>query len=82
MHLLTRLVPEHTLATMPYLQGLGLNFRVAGCAAAICIATGLLFALTPIVRISLAVMREGLTEGGRGASGTWGRRFGGNLVVI
>jgi predicted permease len=82
MHLLTQLVPEHTLATMPYLQGLGLNLRVAGFAAALCIATGGLFALTPIVRISTADMREGLTEGGRGASGTWWRRFGGNLVVI
>ena len=82
MHLLTRLVPEHTLATMPYLQGLGFNPRVALFAVAICIAAGLLFALTPVVRISLAEMREGLTEGGRSASGTWWRRFGGNLVVI
>jgi predicted permease len=82
MHLLTRLIPEQTLATMPYLKGLGFNLRVALFAAGICIATGLLFALTPIVRISLADMREGLTEGGRGASGTWWRRFGGNLVIV
>ena len=82
MHLLTRLVPEHTLATMPYLQGLGLNLRVSLFAGAICIVTGLLFALTPVVQISLADMREGLTDGGRNASGTWWRRFGGNLVII
>jgi len=82
MQLLTRLVPKEILATMPYLLGLGLNLRVAAFAVAICAVTGLVFALTPAFRLSLTDMRQGLTEGGRGAAGTLWRRFGANLVVV
>ena len=82
MQLLTRLIPKDILATMPYLIGLGLNLRVAGFAILACAITGLVFALTPTFRLSLREMREGLTDGGRGAAGTLWRRFGANLVVL
>jgi predicted permease len=35
-----------------------------------------------VVRLPLAKLREGLTEGGRGYAGTLWRRFGANLVVV
>jgi len=82
MRSLTKLVPSEILATMPYLQGLGLNFRVAAFAVCICVITGLLFALTPTFRLSLTEVRQGLTEGGRSSAGTLWKRFGVNLVVI
>lgn len=82
MRLLTLLVPKDILATMPYLHGLGLNIRVAAFAASICAMTSILFAFTPMFRLSLTEIRDGLTEGGRGTAGTLWRRFGVNLVVV
>lgn len=82
MRLLTLLVPKDILATMPYLQGLGWNTRVAAFAVAICAVTSVLFAFTPMFRLSLTEIRDGLTEGGRSAAGTLWRRFGVNLVVV
>ena len=82
MQLLTRLVPKDILAKMPYLAGLGLNLHLAAFAAFLGAITALVFALTPAFRLSLTEMRQGLTDGGRGAAGTLWRRFGANLVVI
>jgi predicted permease len=82
MRLLTRLIPTEMLASMPYLQGLGLNFRVVGFGGAICLMAGALFAMTPTLRLSLSEMIEGLKEGGRGSVGNTWRRFGANLVTL
>ncbi len=82
MQLLTRMLPKDAMAKMPYLQGAGLNLRVAGFALAISVVTGLLFALTPTFRLSLSDLRDGLADGGRGSAGVFWRRFGANLVVI
>ncbi len=82
MQLLPKLAPKEMLATMPYLQGLGWNAHVAIFAACICIVTGLMFALTPALRLSLNDLQQGLSDGGRGGSGTLWKRFGINLVVI
>jgi len=82
MQLLARMLPKDAMAKMPYLQGAGLNLRVAGFALAISVVTGLLFALTPTFRLSLSDLREGLADGGRGSAGAFWRRFGANLVVI
>jgi len=82
MRLLPKLAPKEMLATMPYLQGLGLNAHVAAFAAAICAVTWLLFAFTPALRLSFNDVREGLSDDGRGGSGTLWKRFGVNLVVI
>jgi len=79
---LSRLISKDMLANMPYLAGISLNLRVVLFAVAICVLAAGLFALTPILRLPLTTLREGLTEGGRGTAGTLWRRFGANLVVV
>jgi predicted permease len=82
MRLLDSLMPKNMLASMPYLQGLGLNGRVAAFASVLAILSGCLFALTPMSRLKFAQISEGLSQGARGAAGVVWRRFGVNLVVI
>ena len=82
MHLLTRLVPKDILASMPYLQRLGLTPHVLLFAFALSLLSAALFSFTPAIGLSHESMRDGLTEGGRGSSGLHWRRFGSNLVVI
>jgi predicted permease len=79
---LSRLISKDMLANMPYLAGISLNLRVVMFAVAICVLAAGLFALTPILRVPLTTLREGLTDGGRGTAGTLWRRFGANLVVV
>jgi len=82
MRLLDALIPKDMLASMPYLQGLGLNGRVAIFAATLAFLSGCLFAFTPMSRLKFARISEGLSQGGRGSAGIVWRRFGVNLVVI
>jgi predicted permease len=82
MQLLTSLIPAAKMTSMPYLQGLGLNGRVLIFAVATSAVMGLLFALTPALRLSPAEMREGLNEGARGSAGTVWRRLGSHFVVL
>ncbi|HEV2381808.1 MAG TPA: ABC transporter permease [Terriglobia bacterium] len=82
MQLLARLIPPYMTDEMPYLRDLGLNFHVVAFACAIALLAGALFAATPSLRLSVSEMREGLVEGGRGATGALWRRFGANLVVV
>ena len=82
IHLLTRLVPANMLAAMPYLKGLGLNPHVLAFALAITIVIGALFSLTPVFRLKLDNVRDGLAGGGRTAAGTVWRHLGANLVVV
>lgn len=82
MQILTNFISADMLAGMPYLNGLGLSLHVLAFAAAISIAAVILFSLTPLFRLPLRELREGLNEGGRGYAGTLWRRFGANLVVI
>jgi predicted permease len=82
MRLLTRLIPVEMMDGMPYLRGLGLNADVLLFAVGISLFVGVLFSLTPVLRLPGAGMREGLAEGGRGSAGTIWRRFGANLVVV
>jgi predicted permease len=82
MQLLTGLIPAAKMISMPYLQGLGLNGRVLLFAGAIAPVMGLLFALTPMLRLSSADMREGLSEGARGSAGLVWRRLGAHFVVL
>jgi predicted permease len=79
---LSRLMSKDMLASMPYLTGINLNLRVMLFAVAVCVLAAGLFALTPILRVPLTTLREGLTDGGRGTAGTLWRRFGANLVVV
>jgi predicted permease len=82
IRLLTELLPRNVLQTMPYLNGLGLNAHVLLFAGAIGLACFALLSLIVVRRSASADLRRGLTEGGRGASGTVWRRLGANLVVL
>jgi macrolide transport system ATP-binding/permease protein len=82
MRMLTGLIPKFMMSRMPFLQGLNLNLHVlvfAGCIALMAVS---LFALTPILRLPMTEMRDGLTEGSRGSAGRLWRKLGANLVVL
>ncbi len=82
IRILLKLLPAERLADMPYLTGIGLDARVVLFAAAISLVAGALFSLTPMLRLSLVTVRQGLAEGGRNGAGVVWRRFGANLVII
>ena len=82
MQVLLRLLSKDMLAYMPYLGGIRLNLHVVVFAAAIALMAGILFTATPVLRLPLTQLRDGLTEGGRSSAGTFWRRFGSNLVVV
>jgi macrolide transport system ATP-binding/permease protein len=82
MQLIVRLIPKDALASMPYLNGVGLNPRVVLFAGAVSLLTGVLFSLTPALRLPAGDLREALSEGGRGSANVIWRRFGSNLIVI
>ena len=82
MRSLARFIPRDMMASMPYLRGLGLSVHVIVFALVILLAAAALFSLTPMLRLPVMAIREGLTDGGRGAAGTTWRRFGSNLVVV
>ena len=82
MHVLLKLISKDALAYVPYLAGVNLNGHVLAFAAAICLLAAVLFAITPVLRLPLTALREGLTDGGRGAAGVLWRRLGANLVVV
>lgn len=82
MRILLRLIPEDMMSNMPYLRGLGFNLHVLTFSAAVAMLAALLFSFTPLMRLPLTEMRQGLTEGGRTSAGTLWRRMGSNLVVV
>lgn len=82
MGLLTKLIPAQMLASMPYLNGLGLNSRVLAFACGVAVMAAALFGIAPILRAPILYMHNGLAEGGRGSAGRMWRRFGANLVVV
>jgi macrolide transport system ATP-binding/permease protein len=82
MRLLVQLIPTDILTSMPYLQDLGINLRVLTFACVLGLLAAVLFSLTPILRLKLSDLRDGLADGGRGSAGTMWRRFGANLVIL
>jgi len=82
MQVLLRMISKDMLAYVPYLAGINLNLHVVLFALAISLLAAVVFALTPVVRLPLTALREGLTDGGRGSAGTLWRRLGANLVVV
>ena len=82
MQAMLRLISKDMMASMPYLNGMRLNLHVVIFAIAVSTLAAALFAMTPILRLPLSTLREGLTDGGRGTAGTLWRRFGANLVVV
>ena len=82
MRMLATLIPKDMMAAMPFLHNLGLNARVLAFAIVLAVFAGALFAFIPILRLRFSEIREGLSEGGRGAAGIVWRHFGSRLVVI
>jgi len=82
MQLLTTLIPARIQATMPFLNGLGLNLDVLIFACAIALLAAMLFSLTPALRLSSSDMRSGMAEGSRGSAGNTWRRLGSKLVIV
>jgi predicted permease len=82
MQVLMRLLSKDMLSYMPYLGGISVNAHVVAFAGMISLLAAVLFASTPVLRLPLTQVREGLTDGGRTSAGTFWRRFGANLVVL
>lgn len=80
--LLVRLIPAQMLAGMPYLQDIGIDFRIVAFAALLSFCAAILFALIPTLQLSTSDLRDGLSEASRGSAGTLWRRFGSNFVVV
>jgi macrolide transport system ATP-binding/permease protein len=81
MQALLRLIPKQMMASMPFLNGLGLNLHIVLFTVTIAAMATVLFAVTPLVRLPTRELQGGLSEGGRGAAGTLWRRLGSNMVV-
>jgi predicted permease len=82
MQILKGLIPGDMMASLPYLNDLGLNSRVLIFAIAIAGFAAALFSVTPAFRISTFDMRDGLAEGGRGSAGKVWTRIGSKLVIL
>jgi predicted permease len=82
IRLLFGLMSEDMRAGMPYLDAVGLNWRVVGVAAALSAVALLIFTVAPAVRVRFGELREGLAEGARGSSSSAWRRLGFKLVVF
>ena len=82
MRVIIGLIPTFMLSRVPFLKDLSLHGNVLLFACAISLGAMLLFAITPLLRLPLRTMRDGLTEGSRGSAGTLWRRFGSSLVVL
>jgi macrolide transport system ATP-binding/permease protein len=81
MQFLRSLLSADMISRMPYLQAVGLNFRLVSLACVISLIAALAFALTPVVRIAIFKTSVGLHEGSRTSAGTHWRRVGAHLVV-
>ena len=82
MKLLTGLVPKDISANMPFLKGVQLNAHTLIFAASIALFSAAMAAATPIVRLSLQNVHDGLTKGDRGSANLFWRQLGSNLVVV
>jgi macrolide transport system ATP-binding/permease protein len=65
----------------PFLNDLGLNFRILTFAGLIALLGAVLFSITPSLRMWSPEIRDGL-EGARGSAGTVWRKVGSKLVVL
>jgi predicted permease len=82
MRILSSLISKQMMASMPYLQGLGVNTHVLLFVGILALLASMLFSVTPILHLLSSNLRDGLTEGARGSAGTLWRRMGGRLVVV
>jgi macrolide transport system ATP-binding/permease protein len=82
IRLLFGLMSEDMRIRMPFLAGVGINWRVCAVAAALSAVALLIFTMAPALRVRVGELRDGLTEGSRGSSGNAWRRLGFKLVVF
>jgi len=82
MRLMAGLIPAEMRATLPFLDGLGLNSAVLACGVAVALVALGIFSLGPLLVHSASDVRAGMADGGRGASGHAWRRIGAKLVVV
>ena len=82
MQILSGLIPKDMIASMPYLNDLGLNSRVFMFALVIAGFAAALFSLSPAFRLSTLDVRDGMAEGSRGTAGRVWTRIGSKLVIL
>lgn len=82
IRVLTSLISRDMLASMPYLNGLGLNIHVLVFAAIVSSFAVALFSITPALHLPMSEMRGGLSEASRGSSRNTWRRLGSKLVSL
>jgi predicted permease len=82
MQILSGLIPKDMVASVPYLNDLGLNARVFMFALAIAGFAAALFSLSPACRLSTLDVRDGMAEGSRGTAGRVWTRIGSKLVIL
>ena len=82
MKFLGRLVPKDMVASMPFLESVGINAHSGAFLASIAVLTALLLTATPMLRLPLQKLSDGLADGDRGAASRLWRRLGANLVVV
>jgi len=82
IRLLSSLISDDMQARLPFLSGVGLEGRVLVAALVLAVVSVALLAVAPSVRVRFGELRDGLTEGARGSSGTAWRRLGFRLVVV
>jgi macrolide transport system ATP-binding/permease protein len=82
IRLLLHLLSKDMMQRMPYFDVLGLNFRVMAFAGGVAVLAAVVFSLTPMLRLSIMNVREGLAEGSRDSAGVLWRRLGSHLVVV
>ena len=82
IRVLLTLVPAPMMAVLPFLRAAGLTAHVWIAAAAVALVSVLLFALTPLAQLSMAVSAHALAEGSRGSAGRTWSRVGSKLVAV
>ena len=83
MRLLAGLIPTDMRATLPFLDGLGVNTTIVAAAIAIAAVALAIFSIGPLLLHAAGRdLRDGMADGGRGTSGHAWRRLGARLVVV
>ena len=81
VRLLSRLLSEDMQSRMPFLAGIGWNWRVGCFALVAATLAAAIFAVAPSLRLRAPGVREGLVEGTRATGGVW-RKLGAKLVAL
>ncbi|MFT4112306.1 ABC transporter permease [Silvibacterium sp.] len=82
IHLAVGLIPRGMLSSLPCLADLHLGWHVVFVVLGATVAAAALFTLAPTAQLGFSAMRNGLSEGGRGAADRSWKRVGAGLVVI